>query len=210
MTGSLLKFEKRYSVKIGGRRYPVVKIGNQLWMAENLDYKWAGLDIGGIWATGSSHAWYYNNDEATYGVTGYKCGLLYNGFAMKYLHDNSISLLPDGWRIPSLTDFENLSTYIGNDSEFTKKLKAVDDSVSIGFPLGWNGTDAYGLGILPAGAYWETFIDIGTKCQIWTSTSTDMVNNCYAIYFRVVSNSLEYCKDGFDAAMSIRLVKTLT
>jgi uncharacterized protein (TIGR02145 family) len=83
-------------VEIGGRRYPVVKIGNQLWMAENLDYAWSGLTIGG--SIGSDpRANYYDNDETTYGWSGYKCGLLYNWAAVAELAD----LLPDGWHIPS-------------------------------------------------------------------------------------------------------------
>ena len=66
------------SVVIGGREYPVVQIGNQLWLAENLDWRWEGLTVGGQWQRETPGAWYYNNDEATYGVNGNKYGLLYN------------------------------------------------------------------------------------------------------------------------------------
>jgi hypothetical protein len=58
MSGYLLKFKKRYSVKIGGRKYPVVKIGNQLWMAENLDWKFNGCDIAPAGSPSTPSAWY--------------------------------------------------------------------------------------------------------------------------------------------------------
>jgi uncharacterized protein (TIGR02145 family) len=94
-------------VEIGGRRYPVVKIGNQLWMAENLDWKKSGISIGGSTSTDyNPHAWYYNNDEATYGVNGSKYGLLYNGYAVAVIN----AALPEGWRVPTITDFSLLES----------------------------------------------------------------------------------------------------
>ena len=67
------------TVNIGGRDYPYVQIGNQLWLAENLDWKFDGCTIGtNSLSTIEMLGNYYNNDENTYGVNGNKYGLLYN------------------------------------------------------------------------------------------------------------------------------------
>ena len=62
---------------IGGRRYNTIQMPDgKTWLAENLDFKFC--TIGGNDIPSSPNAWYYNNDETTYGWNGYKCGLLYN------------------------------------------------------------------------------------------------------------------------------------
>ena len=129
-------------VMIDGRSYPVVKIGSQLWMAENLDYKWTGLTIGADESEPTTPcAWYYDNDEETYGVDGNRYGLLYNWYAYKYLDDNRSTMLPDGWRVPSIEDLEEL----GGSSEVNGKL----------YPLGvvgWGScTNTTGMSLVPAG-----------------------------------------------------------
>lgn len=145
MSGYLLKFKQQYSVKIGGRRYPVVKIGNQLWMAENLDWKWNGLIVGSSYVNdGNPHAWYYNNDESTYGENGNKYGLLYNGYALNKLISNDIDGIPEGWHIPSYNEYDILLNTVGDDA--CTKLKS---------KTGWNdnknGTDDYGFCAYPCG-----------------------------------------------------------
>jgi hypothetical protein len=74
---------------IGGRLYRTVVIGGREWLAENLDFKWDGLVIGGDASYNEPRANYYNNDEATYGVNGNRYGLLYNSPAVNYLDDNN-------------------------------------------------------------------------------------------------------------------------
>jgi uncharacterized protein (TIGR02145 family) len=146
-------------VEIGGRKYPVVKIGNQLWMAENLDYKWNGLDITSTLQT-TQAASYYDNDEATYGIDGtYKCGLLYNWYAVKYLNDNKSTLLPDGWHVPTLAEYDTLALSVGSNPG--TKLKAFDNSVTSTWPSNWKGTDEYGFAMLPGGLWLEIYQDFG-------------------------------------------------
>ena len=131
-------------VEIGGRRYPVVKIGNQLWMAENLDWKWNNLSVGGSYVNdGNPHAWYYNNDESTYGVNGNRYGLLYNTAAMEELVNGQIEL-PANWRVPTYNDFDVLYTLVGSNN--AAKLKSVDGWIS------GNGTDDYGFNGKPTGS----------------------------------------------------------
>lgn len=94
---------------IGGRTYPFVQIGEQLWTTENLDFKFEGCVIGGGLTTSSPAANYYNNDENTYGINGNKYGLLYNYNAAVYL--NNSGLLPNGWHVPT---YEEESILISN------------------------------------------------------------------------------------------------
>lgn len=217
MPGYLLKFKQTYSVKIGGRRYPVVKIGNQLWMAENLDYKFdvngSQIPIGGS-VTSTPKAWYYNNDEATYGIDGtYKCGLLYNWYAAKYLDDNKSNLLPGDWHVPTLMEFDTLATTVGGTSIGGTKIKALDNSVIQGFPSGWNGTNDYEFNAIPSGAKGDQFNNLGTRLNLWTLTEA-LQDSAIRYYLKPDSGIYYYIDSGIgddkSIGYSLRLVKSLT
>lgn len=163
-------------VAIGGRTYKTVKIGTQEWLAENLDYKFdvngSQIPVGLDNFPSTPAAWYYNNNEVDYGIDGtYKCGLLYNWYAAKYLDDNKSTLLPEDWRVPSKSDYEFLFNYISTD--VCVNMKSTDNSVIPGFPIGWNGTNLSGYDALPSG--WHRtdsgFDGFQSHFTTWTTSS---------------------------------------
>lgn len=194
-------------VTIGGRDYPTVKIGSQWWLAENLDYKFSGCGIGGSDRT-TPNAWYYDNNEATYGIDGaYKCGLLYNWYAANLLNSNRDALCP-GWHVPSTTEWDTLATEVGGASIAGTKLKAKDNTVTSNWPSGWGGTDNYGFTALPSGGFFASFLALGSLSSFWTSTEYDS-STAYGRYLGVKASwtsSNYYMINGF----SIRLVKDAT
>lgn len=106
-------------------KYATVKIGTQIWMAENLKtthYKngtaitYPGTN-NSAWEsnTNGAYAW-YNNDEVTYKNT---YGALYNWYAV-----NTNNLCPTGWHVPSDDEWTTLTTYLGGESIAGGKLKA--------------------------------------------------------------------------------------
>lgn len=99
---------------IGGKSYPLVTIGNLVWMAENLDYAFDGITIvsNSTKSSTDKYGYYYNDNESTYGYTGYKYGIYYNLPSVQYLVDNIDNIAP-GWRIPTKADFVALAEYIG-------------------------------------------------------------------------------------------------
>lgn len=155
-------------VTIGGRVYRTVTIGSATWLTENLDYKFqvdgSQIPIGGSGTPSTPSAWYYNNDETTYGVDGNKYGLLYNWYAAKYLEDNKSTLLPEGWRVPSATDWDTLATAVGGAGTAGTILKS-----STGWPNG-AGTDDYGFSALPSGAYFGSFQGLNLFINYWATT----------------------------------------
>jgi uncharacterized protein (TIGR02145 family) len=168
-------------VTIGGRDYKTVKIGNQEWLAENLDFKFSGCNIGGSGTPSTPNAWYYNNDEATYGIDGTrKCGLLYNWYACKLLNDNRATLCP-GWHVPTDDEWTALANAVGGTSTAGTKLKALNGSAGDNWPTSWNGTDDYGFGVLPAGLYTGSFYGVGSDAYFWTLTESG--SNAAGRYF---------------------------
>ena len=165
------EFEIILGVTIGSRMYPTVTIGNLVWLAENLDYKFDGLAIGPSGAPSIPAAWYFNNDETTYGIDGtHKCGLLYNWYAAKYLDENKSTLLPAGWRVPVSADFRALVTNIGGRQEGSK-IRSND----IPWATSWQGTNDTGLSALPCGIASRddgdnAFYGLGQYNRLWTPT----------------------------------------
>lgn len=202
-------------VEIGGRKYKYVQIGNLLWLAENLDYKFSGLDIGPTGSPSTPSAWYYNNDEATYGIDGtYKCGLLYNGYAASYLEDHKSSLLPDGWRVPLKADLQSLPDTMGSIWN-AQQAMAEPDSISQGYPpTSWEGTNEYGFSASPSGFKdWGTFKDFNSYFYIWSATSLDVNYNSSlklglhgGEWFFTIGDYFYYKQ----CSLSIRLVKDAT
>ena len=96
---------------IDGNNYKVVRIGLQLWMAENLktttynDGTVIPMVTGNVaWTNLNSGAYcWYNNAPETFKNT---YGALYNSYAVTQ------KLCPVGWRIPIIDDWTTLDTYL--------------------------------------------------------------------------------------------------
>ncbi len=125
--------------------YNTVKIGNQIWFAENLAY----YTKYGCWA--------YDNDKNNVEKTGY----LYNWKTAK-------KVCPDGWHLPSDADWIKLLEFLGDKETKTLKLKATNiwkrphpknnNSTSFSaIPSGYRKLDG-------------TFDEINTTCNFWTTT----------------------------------------
>ena len=195
---------------IGGRVYRTVTIGGVTWLAENLDYKFSGCGIGGTGEPIVPNAWYYDNNEAMYGIDGVrKCGLLYNGYAVKLLNDNRSELIP-GWHVATKNDWDNLANAVGGAEVAATRLKALDYSINGIWPENWNGTDDFGFGILPAGYYRSDYLsefnDIGIYGNVWTSTEISSTT-LESIHFDTIDSSLSQNERPFTRGYSVRLVK---
>lgn len=190
---------------IGGRVYRTVTIGGLTWLAENLDYKFSGCGIGGSGTPSTPNAWYYNNDEATYGIDGTrKCGLLYNGYAVKLLNDNRADLIP-GWHVPTTAEWDALANAVGGASTTGTRLKAIDGAADGSWPTNWNGTDEFGFGILPAGYYIDGFSYVGDHSGFWTATEYSS-SIAYSKYFST-SSPMYSSNASKSHGYSVRLVK---
>lgn len=184
------------TVTIGGRTYKTVKIGDQVWLAENLDFTFDGLVVGEMGGSVvEPRANYYNNDEATYGWSGLKHGLLYNAQAVSALEAGKASYFP-GWHVPTDADFYALFTTVGGSSVAGKKLKS---------PTGWDadggGDGATKFNAVPSGyLQFNTFAGVGETGRIRSTQSKRA-----AFYADSDSVDLTGAHDGIQ--FSVRLVK---
>lgn len=186
--------------EIGGKTYRTVTIGSQTWLAENLDFKFSGCNIGGSGTPSTPNAWYYNDNETTYGWEGKKYGLLYNWHAVKLLNDNRADLIP-GWHVPTNTEFNALANAVGGLSSAGTTLKS-----STGWDSG-NGTDDFGFSAFPAGGRANgSFNWLGSVGRFWSSTSDSSVASIYCSFSTSASMSLTTASKT-DYAFSVRLVK---
>ena len=197
---------------IGGREYKTVEIGSQIWMAENLDYKFSGCNIGPGGTPSTPAAWYYNNNEAAYGIDGtYKCGLLYNWYAANYIENNLTLLgIPDGWHVPNFAydnndDFRKLLNEL-NDETYATKIKAKDNSITSGFPLNWGGTDESNLSILPAGCRYSDFSNINYNVAYWYKQQS---SSWSGRFLEITRSGVSYTGDDKYQGHPIRLVKNI-
>lgn len=147
--------------------YKWVRIGEQVWMAENLkatkyndDTDIANVTDDADWAvlTSGAYCW-YENDKVTYGNT---YGALYNWYAV-----NSGKLCPTGWHVPTDDEWQQLVDYAGGDDTAGSRLKATSGWYNNG-----NGTDEYGFTALPGGSRISdgNFHNVGYFGDWWSST----------------------------------------
>ncbi|MBR5412466.1 MAG: fibrobacter succinogenes major paralogous domain-containing protein [Fibrobacter sp.] len=154
-----------------GQIYKTVKIGNQWWMAENLNYKtedsWCG---GGIGMTEGDCSVYGNlyTWAKVVGKSEDECGY---GHGCDLGSHNVQGVCPDGWHLPDTTEWNAQFDEIGGHDNAGKVLKS-----QIGWYEGGNGTDGVGFSALPAGDrdYGGEFYEaVGYRAYFWSATQVD-------------------------------------
>lgn len=106
-----------------GNEYATVTIGNQVWMAENLrttKYR-DGSEIPNVtdatdWSALTTGAW-CSYDNSADNAAAY--GHLYNWYAV----GDTRNIAPEGWHVPSYTEWTTLEKYFGSSNEAGGYLK---------------------------------------------------------------------------------------
>jgi len=129
-----------------GKRYKVVTIGNQMWMAENLNYNASGSKC-------------YDNKSANCD----KYGRLYDWNAAK-------SACLKGWHLPSKAEWDALMVAVGGEKTAGEFLKTTS-----GWNQNGNGQDKYGFAALPGGVGDSdgNFFYVGIGCCLWSSSENN-------------------------------------
>jgi len=191
---------------IEGNTYKTIRIGSQVWMAENLmtatlsdgteipdvtdAIDWSELTTPGL-------CWYDNDETAnkeTYGA-------LYNYYAV-----NSGKLCSAGWHVPSRDEWQKLREALGDTLTGGGKLK--EEGMLHWKTPNTGAVNATGFTGLPAGIrYFEgTFNSVTFFTSFWSSTESDIDKGWYlSLYYSdaaTVMNTISK-KDGF----SVRCIK---
>jgi len=151
--------------------YKTIKIGDQLWMAENMrvTHYQNGNEIPNIkdstqWANQTEGAYCnYNNTENLDTIATF--GRLYNW----YTTQDTRGLAPKGWRVANSVDWLILIEFLGGDTIASKHLK---ESGTLHWSGPNNADNSSGFTALPGGWRYknEIFGYIELYSDMWTSS----------------------------------------
>jgi len=150
-----------FTDKRDGQVYRTVRIGSQVWMAENLRYK-----------TGNSKCYGNSPDSCA------KYGRLFTWTDAK-------TACPSGFRLPSDSEWTKLENAVGGSDIAGKKLKSKTDwKWNSDEDKSGNGTDEHGFSALPGG-YGNSggyFDDAGGYGGLWWSATEDNASDAWSRY----------------------------
>lgn len=163
---------------VDGNVYNTVQVGNQCWMRENLrtthyaDHSAISQDA----AMTDSIASYYQPDVEESELSLY--GLQYNWFAVD---NDAQSLCPEGWHVPTQTEWMQLHRYVASKDEYRCGSGANSISKALAVDYNWYPSssscdagdtttvhNATGFSAFPAGYYPNNNVRIAA--YFWTST----------------------------------------
>lgn len=198
-----------------GQTYKTVKIGNQVWMAENLNFK-------------TDSSWCYKDEESNC----QKYGRLYSWNAAR-------SACPAGWHLPSKVEFDTLFKAVGGTQDKEDEKKWMGAGTKLKSTSGWkssakglalampalikskdglkdlsissNGTDDYSFTALPAGIKEVYYNYEGFYAVFWSSTevNSEFINNAEAYKLLLVSPTKTAVLNGTfkEFGLSVRCVR---
>jgi uncharacterized protein (TIGR02145 family) len=167
-----------------GQTYKTVKIGNQVWMAENLNYK-------------TSNSWCYNNNSSF-------CDLL---FGRLYTWESAKKSCPVGWHLPTDEEWAELTNYLGGKSVAGGKLKETDTTHWSSPNTG--ATNESGFTALPGGDWMpsdDSFKGVPQIANFWSDTE---YSSQYSWMRILIYNNEKVIRGYYDkpAGLSVRCLK---
>ena len=167
--GMLLDWRDRHA-------YKTVKIGDWVWMAENLNYEYKlkpyGRDqyetYGSLCNSDSCRTYgrYYTwavamDSAAIFTENGRGCGSNKSCSPIYPVR----GICPEGWHLPSNSEWNPLSIATGGSANAVRAM---------GYENWASATDAYGFSVLPTDGYYEDhFGNVGVNANFWSSSEFD-------------------------------------
>jgi len=177
--------------KRDGKKYKTVRIGNQIWMAENLNYE-----------DNDRESWcYYNLD------------LYCDRLGRLYTYYSAINACPSGWHLPSDDEWKELEVYLGMPEKRLNRISnaclncgshrpieiSLQEYDSIGFDLLYSGYRGSSIST-------EDYVNLDEYAYFWTSTETEsskaLIRSMY-IFHKGIYRDPESIRKGY----SVRCVK---
>lgn len=165
------------------KKYKTVKIGDQIWMAENLNYE--------------------TNDSYCYNDSIENC----KKYGRLYTWEASLNACPGGWHLPTKEEVEDLLEYIGGQEIAGKMLKSTTGWAEY-YGENGNGVDAFGFNAIPAGDRYDdsSFNYAGKYANFWSTTEDGeyYAYSWYLSYADEEADLLDYYKG---PAYSVRCLR---
>ncbi len=184
------------------KTYKTVKIGEQVWMAENLAYK------------ASKNCWAYDGDENNVSKYGY----LYGFYTSK-------KICPTGWHLPTDAEWTQLEDYlIENNFSYDSVKNKKGIAKSLASNDGWSVSDKEGtvgnadfsdyrnkagFSALPGGQREEpggAFYSLGS-CGYWWTATDGIIAAAYNRAIKFDLSKLRHDENNNLSAASVRCVK---
>ncbi len=174
------------------KEYKIVKIGDQTWMAENLNYadsvttaslkgkSWCCFNVAkSCDVAGRHYTWAAAIDSVKLVTDADNPRICGNGKTC-ILPDTVRGICPPGWHLPNNTEWNTLFMAVGGQSMAGKILKS-----QTGWDNGGNGTDVFGFSALPAEVRSSDgyFVLGGENASFWSSSESDG-KNAYNMHLR--------------------------
>ncbi len=201
--GTLLSYQEE--------NYNTVQIGNQCWMAKNLN---SGTMINStVLQLNNDNIEKYcpNNIEDNCDIYG---GLYQWNEMMGYsTEEGSQGICPTGWHLPTDNEWTELTRYVIDDPSCDtssgcppsgEKIKASPEDTPP-----WNGTNDFNFSALPAGFCNNlgVFYSPGTRAHFWSSTIKTFSTVPIQINIHSTHNEIDFDTADFNWSFSVRCIK---
>jgi len=179
------------------KTYKTVKIGEQIWMAENLNYAARDSKCGTVLE---------GKGKVTDENTAY-C----DTYGRLYYWKTAVAVCPSGWHLPSNAEWDALTNHIGILAGI--KLRTKSGWLNTDKGCSGNGTDVYGFSALPggnaqSGNLMNNLLNLGSFGLWWSSTVYETNKDFF--YNRVISKTTGDVRKDFGTDIylySVRCVK---
>lgn len=203
-----------------GNTYPVVQIGQQIWMAKNMRTTHYAdgspiplIEDNGDWgnlianSTSDAYCFYNNNVSGVYGAL-YTWAAATNRSGSSTDNPSGIQgICPDGWHLPSRAEWQELKTYLklhGYENVEGGALKA-----TYSWESGGSGSNDFGFAATATGYRAITsgeFTNQQTYVYYWTATQ-DGEEEAYFYYLATDHEELKALSNKKSFGFSVRCVK---
>lgn len=187
---------------IDGNHYDAVKIGNQVWMAQNLrttHYADGTVIPAGGNNYSDTYPYCYVNPDMDASVYGYYYNwpaAMHGAASSNTVPSGVQGVCPNGWHLPSDAEWFQLTDYVSNQRDYVCDDNSDYIAKALASTEGWSGESCYypcgvgydpstnnasGFGAVPAG-FWDNSFDNAGGCTYFWSSTVDGLNCAWSRY----------------------------